>query len=543
MNTPDLLRTLNDAQQKAVTAAEGPLLVVAGPGTGKTLTIVRRIAYLIHTGVDPRRILAVTFTNRAAAEMRERAAAIGDGAPGSASRLPFIGTFHLLGLRMLQESRSEDVTLLGREEQVELLSSLLACPARQARKTADRISRVKNFLAPLDGEVQEPYERYQRALREKNALDFDDLIRIPVDLIESGGAASCIERYRGGYRHLIVDEYQDINPAQYRLLRGLAGREGSVCAVGDADQAIYAFRGADLESFLNFRRDFPQAMTVCLTDNYRSTGTIVSAADALIRRNRKRMDRQLTALRDAGCRITALTVPDERAEGGAIVAEIEARMGGTSSYRFCVGDFRGASGEGRPAYRFSDFGVVFRTNAQAKALEEAFSASGIPYQVIGRTGSLQERQREELIASLSSVLHPEGIQEGSGGASKEAQLLTPADLFDPRADAVALMTMHMAKGLEFPVVFVAGVEEGLIPSAMNDDDADAEEERRLLYVAMTRAKDELVLLSARTRFLYGERRAQAPSSFLESIPPELIERREIAVKAKQQKKERQIGLF
>jgi superfamily I DNA/RNA helicase len=526
---------LNEAQKQAVMTTDGPLLVVAGPGTGKTLTIVRRIARLIQQGVKPESILAVTFTNRAAREMRERTHAL----LGSNAERIFIGTFHLLGLRIIRESRGGEFLLYNREDQIEILKSLKKGSAKKAQRAAEDISRIKNFLEVPKAETKRLYESYQEALKKKNAFDFDDLIRIPIDLLENGEFVSA---YRDRFKHIIGDEYQDINPAQYRLLKLLAGSTGNVCAVGDSDQAIYNFRGADIGNFLSFEKDFPGAARITLTENYRSSGIILKAADNLIKTNQKRIEKELVPTREQGAPVSVIGLPDERAEGELIVNEIEARMGGTSRYHH----YRHAPAQGDAARscRFSDFAVIYRTNAQARTLEEAFNASGIPYQVIGGRRSAQRAAAEETIAYLASFIRETGDAPPVAGAGPEETLLSPADFFDPRADAVALMTMHMAKGLEFKVVFIAGVEEGLVPYTMNKDEVDIEEERRLFYVGMTRAKDEIFLLHARNRFLYGQRLSPLPSPFLGEIPKELIQSNVVPDRIKKERpEEKQLGLF
>jgi superfamily I DNA/RNA helicase len=391
----------------------------------------------------------------------------------------------------------------------------------------------------LDGsqEVWRIYEAYQEALEQHNACDFDDLIRLPIELLQDSALKKI---YHDRFKYIIVDEYQDINQAQYRLLRLLIGESGNMCAVGDADQAIYSFRGADPGNFLNFERDFPKAGRITLTQNYRSTALILRAADSVIRNNQKRIDKEIKASRENGMPVLHFSVPDERAEGTVIVDEIEARMGGM--------DHEGARNleRGDRSYRFSDFAVIYRTNAQARSLEEAFAASGIPFQVIGKRGSAQRKEIEETLAFLRSLANsgkPSEAEE-TGKRSAEAVLLSEADFFDPRAEAVTLMTMHMAKGLEFRVVFIAGCEDGLTPCTIMKDSVDTEEERRLFYVGMTRAKQELLLIQARNRFLYGQGLGQRQSPFLDEIPAECKEARTIADKIKKQKpEEKQMGLF
>ncbi len=531
MTALNVFNGLNEAQEHAVTATQGPVLVIAGPGTGKTLTIVRRIAYLIHQGIKPENILAVTFTNRAAREMLERSAAL----LGRAADGVFIGTFHLLGLRIIRDTRPDNFILYSREEQIDLLKGLLKGSVKEARKRAEEISRMKGGY--FSGKIIEIYESYQSSLEKNAAFDFDDLILKPIEILSSG---SIRQKFRDKFRYIVVDEYQDINPAQYRLLKLLAGSSGNICAVGDADQAIYAFRGADVDNFLDFGKDFKVVTTITLTENYRSAGTILYASDAMIENNQRRIDRKLSPVRNAGSRISVFSVPDEKTEGEVIIREIEKRMDGTSHYRRLHGS--GGKDHGEDSYSFSDFAVIFRTNAQARAIEEIFLASGIPFQVVGRRNSLQKKEIMDIASYFKSVIG-QSDNADEQDISLEAKLLSPADIFDPRANAVALMTLHMAKGLEFKTVFIAGVEDGLIPFTIHKENADIEEERRLFYVGMTRAKDELFLLHARKRFLYGRRLTPVPSPFLMEIPEKFVLNKVTPDKVKKQKKDSQPGLF
>ncbi|MBI5407818.1 MAG: UvrD-helicase domain-containing protein [Nitrospirae bacterium] len=590
-----IFHDLNESQRQAVTTTEGPVLVVAGPGTGKTLTIVRRIAYLIQQGAKQENILAVTFTNRAAREMKGRVNAL----LGSGADKIFIGTFHLLGLKIIRDNLTDEFILYNRDEQTKLVKALFKDSGMNARQAADRISRIKSFTedsydpseSPLvEGGIINPplkkglgsrcrealqreaggfseqikrvYGLYQSALAKNSAFDFDDLILKPIEMF--GNADSChfetlkrvqgdiadndnalLKKYRERFKYIIVDEYQDINPAQYRLLRLLAGSDGRICAVGDPDQAIYSFRGADVEHFLNFTKDFGGARTITLTDNYRSTGVILNASGAMIKNNLKRIDKELRPAGESGSPLNIISAPDDKAEGRIIVSEIEKRIGGTSHFKLinkkAADEFSGQS------YRFSDFAVIFRTNAQARAIEEAFIESGIPYQVIGKGNSIQKKELEETVSYLRSILKPENppippFAKG-GLTANEEKLLTAADFYDPKAEAVTLMTMHTAKGLEFKVVFIAGVEDGLIPFTLNKEDVDIEEERRLFYVGMTRAKDELFLIHARNRFIYGQRLSPSPSTFLGELPDQFVQNRVIADKIRSREKDRQIGLF
>lgn len=528
-----LLDGLNESQRRAVIETDGPLLIVAGPGTGKTLTMVRRIARLVRQGARPERMLAVTFTNRAAREMRERAHAL----LGPEARGMFIGTFHLLGLRIIRAQGSE-FTLLDRDEQIALLKGVIGKSAAATAEALERISRIKNLLEEPQEEVRALVAAYQRALERNKALDFDDLIRLPISLFESGAVPAL---FHDRFSHVIVDEYQDINPAQYRLLKHLVPATGNICVVGDSDQAIYAFRGADVGNFLDFDKDFTGSRTLHLDSTYRSTAAITAAADAVISMNRARIVKEIHPIREQGAPIRSLSVSDEKAEAETIIAEIEARMGGTSRYHHYRGGAAAASPEA--ACGFSDFAVICRTNAQLRVIEEAFGAAGLPCQVIGRKSARQQQEIEETLAFLKSVARIADDDAGEDVAP-ENKLLAPADFYDPRAEAVALMTMHMAKGLEFNVVFIAGCEEGLTPYTLHRDDSDIEEERRLFYVAMTRAKDELFLLHARHRFLYGQSRSPLPSPFLADIHNDLVAKTVIPDRVKKQREQdKQLGLF
>jgi DNA helicase II / ATP-dependent DNA helicase PcrA len=611
-----ILEGLNESQKSAVMTTEGPLLIVAGPGTGKTFTMVRRIACLIDQGVNPESIAAVTFTNRAAREMRERTGNL----LGKEAGKIFIGTFHMLGLSMLKDGSTDHLMIYNREEQIGLLKRLckdsdIAKSMNEGKRVSyqkiiEKISRMKNFLEDIDLGSGRLYEAYQSALKSNDALDFDDLILKPMEMLSNEKSVS---PYRHAFEYIMVDEYQDISPAQYKFVKLLAGAKRNLCAIGDSDQAIYAFRGADLKNFLSFEDDFKDAKRVVLTEHYRSTATILHAADELIRYNRKRIAKELKPVRDKGRKVTRLSVPDERAEGEAIIQEIEKRIGGTSHYQLMKQAAPSTTSDGGEnydadgSYCFSDFAVIFRTNAQVKALEESFQDSGIPCQVIGEKYLQRKKEFMHISAFLKAVINPDYDQQYNALPEKpdeallekfralkdtvslpeflqeirndpaigkyiqeenfalleeiaaayqhmdpperiisfinELSLFTPADVFHPKADAVALMTLHMAKGLEFKTVFIAGVEEGLIPYTINKEDVDTEEERRLFYVGMTRAMDELFLIHARSRFLYGQRNTQSPSSFLREISVESLETRIVPDRIKKEKKNNQMGLF
>jgi len=617
LNESQIVNSLNESQKKAVMSTDGPVLIVAGPGTGKTLTIVRRIAYLILKGINPENILAVTFTNRAAREMRERTGAM----LGNNARRVFIGTFHMLGLTILRNEYSNNCVIINREEQVNFIRKLLKDSdsgkiSRRADSISERISRIKNCMEDVDDEIKGIYEKYQDTLTNREALDFDDLILKPIGIL---GDHEKRRKYSEAFRYIMVDEYQDINRAQYMLLTRLAERRGNLCVIGDSDQAIYAFRGADIANFINFKESYKDAKMITLKENYRSTGMIINASDILIRNNLERIDKSLQQTRENGVPITVISVPDERSEGEIIVREIEERIGGTSHYHMMktvATSEPPLTGRGREdfddeyACGFSDFAVIYRTNAQAKAIEETFISSGIPYQVIGRKYRQQRKEIMNVLTFLNVLQNPGDQQfygaidpkhEALDGVSlerfrslsealpldellkmlwkesdvkqycseenfiflqelappyrdmgpseairsfiSEVSLLTPADAYDPRAHSVPLMTFHMAKGLEFKVVFITGVEEGIVPYTVKKDDVDIEEERRLFYVGMTRAMDELFLMHTRSRFLYGQRMTQVPSPFITELPDESITKRYVPDRIKKTKKDKQIGLF
>ncbi len=532
-NRSPILDGLNDSQRRAATTNKGPLLIVAGPGTGKTLTIVRRIAWLISQGANPRSILSVTFTNRAAREMQERAQAL----LGSAASEIFIGTLHSLGLTILRELSATHFTVYNREDQIELLKPISKKAGTDIQDLIEKISRIKNLVDPLDEDIRGPFEDYEALLKNNHAVDFDDLILASVTILERYTSSAFLSKFS----HIMVDEFQDINPSQYRMIRLLSQKSESICAIGDADQAIYGFRGANADCFLSFDSDFNNSKTIILTENYRSSATVLSASNSVIRRNHKRIEKTIIPMRDKGSSISVFSLPDDRTEGELIVQEIEERIGGTSHYQMSQpGRDRERPSE---SFCFSDFAVIYRTNAQARAIEEAFSSSGIPYQVIGRKRSIQSKALDETVAYLRSLIDP-GALVLDRSMTFEAKLLTSADFFDPRANAVALTTMHAAKGLEFKVVFIAGVENGLLPFTITKKKVDIEEERRLFYVAMTRAKDELILLHVRSRFLYGQRLSPSPSPFLGEIPHGLIASTAVTDKVKKRKEpDNQMGLF
>lgn len=649
---------LNPEQREAVEHFEGPALVLAGAGSGKTRVLTTRVCRLIDEhGVPPHRIMAVTFTNKAAGEMRERVAALLDREP----RGIWLGTFHALGARMLRRhaptaGMSRTFSILDAEQslrQVKRAATEAGVDTKRWRPKALRgyISDAKNQLVgsaefeerhgldpdPTLRNAARAYPAYQAALREQNAVDFDDLLMRPVRLLE--GDAELLARYRDQFAFVLVDEYQDTNRAQFRLLELLAGPSGNLMVVGDDDQSIYGWRGADIRNILDFEKSFPAAKVVRLEQNYRSTPVILSAANAVIRQNCDRKPKTLRTERRGGAPVTRLEAADEIDEAAWTATEVERRM--------LV----------EPRLDHRDFAVLYRTNAQARAMEDGFRRRGVPYQIVGGVRFYERREVQDVLAylrllsnyrdrdafhrvvnyptrgvgrvtlerltdfataqsvtllqaaaaadmapgippsgrrglaafaelirtysakaaqlpvgplleelvselDLMAVLNAEGpegedradnVRELVAGAMEfvaevedreepedregftdrdaftdldvflqQVALVADVDRHDPGADAVTLMTLHSAKGLEFPVVFISGMEEGLFPLARSYDEPRLlEEERRLFYVGVTRAREKLYLTHARRRRRAGDVNFGALSSFADVLASEL----------------------
>jgi len=557
---------LNDNQKEAVTHTEGPLIIIAGPGTGKTLTIIRRILYLVHTGIKPHEIVGLTFTNRAAQEMRERIGPyLGENGEGL-----FLGTFHMFGLNILRKYYNRDFRLIEKKDQIEILRSLTDGTLKKAQEQLNYISKIKN-LYDTSSMKDNIFLKYEEILKEKNAFDIDDLVAKAMELIKTCvRARSDIARLR----HILIDEYQDINPLQYEFIRSLYSFTENICAVGDLDQAIYTFRGADIEFFLNFEKDFKGAKRLFLKDNYRSSKVIVHASQFLIKHNKKRIEHPLESVsHKTSDKIRVITVNNEYEEAKIIVREIENRMGAISHYSLSQNDFRG---QWDSNYRFSDFAVLFRTNNQADIIRDAFIDSGIPYQLIkdvfyDEIHEIEDRlktfinkpdeektlshilddafgfsTKEELLGIKRNLLLAYGnfhVEIALKKILDELYLFKSSDAFNRNIDAVSLMTIHMAKGLEFKVVFIPGFEEGLIPHTLANSEKDLEEERRLFYVGMTRAKDELFLLWSEKRHVHGTTRESKKSRFFYEIPEKFLESIYISKNDKPKKKPKQQSLF
>jgi len=646
-STADLHHALNPAQREAVAHLHGPLLVLAGAGSGKTRVLTTRIATLIDRhGVPPDRIFAVTFTNKAAGEMKQRIGRLLDRDPSGL----WIGTFHALSARILRREAellgfTRQFTIYDEDDRLNLIKRLMERRGHSAKLFPPRavqslISAAKNrMIPPSELAAGSPFDRlaqvaadvYQAmgpALQAANAMDFDDLMLHPLALFRAH--PDRLRAYQQRFAFILVDEFQDTNRAQYELIR-LLGAQGNVCVVGDDDQSIYGWRGAEVRNMQDFRIDFPGAKLVRLEENYRSTNVVLDAANGVIAENRGRLGKTLTTRRRGGEPVTLVGAADERDEAEWVVRELERRR---------------AAGD----WQTTEMAVLYRTNAQSRALEEAFRRAGMPYRLIGAISFYDRREVRDLLAYLRMVANPaddeaflravsvprrglgetslavlsqtaqlwgkslletarvadripdlrpnvrEGFRGFAGlidGLAQRVGRLSPADVLDQvvraidyeavlhaegpegverwenvrelvasaanwsedvtgepeegtplerflaeaallssvdtvvgREDGVTLMTLHTAKGLEWPVVVLTGLENGLFPLARAEEQEDGlEEERRLCYVGLTRAKDKLYLTWARARRRGGELRPGVPSRFLQAIPPGIIEER------------------
>ncbi len=538
MEIENILNNLNESQRLAVTAPDGAVLVIAGPGTGKTLTIVRRIAYLLYQGLMPQDIIAITFTNRAGIELKERIKAF------NKKDIPelFTGTFHMLGLRIIKQYNPESINIISTEDQEEIIKKLTG--KKRTERILEKISAIKNLILQADEKTEEIFKKYQEELKEKKALDYDDLILKALELLSKPEIQNIYKRVD---LHIIIDEYQDINPLQYRFIKALS--RGNIYAVGDPDQSIYSFRGSNVENFFNLERDYPDIKKFFIRTNYRSQAFIVKASESLIDKNIKRIQRTIKPLRGEEKKIKVVSVPDRDEEIQFIIKTIEERIGGTSHYSLMKNSFKALQNKG---LSFSDIAVLARTNSLINEMEASLKASGIPCYISGRaiTEGIKEaisyievrpsQSLEEIIGYLKEkyIFFKSLIQNYQPSSIEDLRswlhiLLPQDDSF--QGEAVRLLTMHMSKGLEFKIVFITGLEEGLVPYKYSD----IEEERRLLYVAMTRAKDELYLIHSRRRIIHGRLVDQRPSPFLLEIPEDCIER----IYIPDRPKKRQISLF
>mgnify|MGYP001613200515 CR=1 FL=1 len=562
---------LSDSQKEAVCHGQGPLLVTAGAGSGKTRTLTERVIYLINSKVDPERIVAITFTNKAADEMRKR---ILEGVHRTGKKkLPYIGTFHAFGARILRKeakslTRNHGFSIFDDDDSLRVIKKSvksLGLPENIKISPALFLKDISNAKMELltsdslESPVREVFLDYEVRLKEQNAFDFDDLITKVVELLSANPVK--LKKYQDQFDHILVDEYQDINHAQYVLIKLLSKEHGNLNVVGDDQQSIYAFRGANIKTFLDFERDWPGAKIVHLGENYRSTSNIVGAAAKVIENNRLQIRKKLWTQNPKGAPVCVLGTYSAEEEADSIASKIISKG-------------------------FRDSAILYRTNAQSRALEQALNFNSIPYEMYGGVKFYDRKEIKDILAPLRYALNPKdqisrerieksflkkigerlikelpemaktlGLMELTGYILKTTdyfeylvkkfdnalertenvrELISFASGFDSleefmervallnandsinrlgEKDApVKLMTIHLAKGLEFDDVYIAGVNDGTLPhhrSFFNEE--DIEEERRLMYVAMTRAKENLTLSfhSIASRFLY-------------EMPPELI---------------------
>ncbi|WP_429971374.1 DNA helicase PcrA [Fructilactobacillus sp. Tb1] len=649
MAIKDLLKSMNDKQKEAVEQTEGPLLVMAGAGSGKTRVLTHRIAYLIEDKhVMPWNILAITFTNKAAREMKERVNKLlevgGDDV--------WVSTFHALGVRILRRNieklgYNQAFNIAGTSEQKTLIKRILSdqnldpkkndprailgaiSSAKNDMETPEEYARNHNDGNPFHQVVAGVYAEYQDRLKKNDSVDFDDLIMLTIELFEK--FPDVLSYYQNKFHYIHVDEYQDTNEAQYRLVQLLADKYQNICVVGDADQSIYGWRGANMSNILNFETDYPTAKTVMLEQNYRSTKTILDAANGVIQNNDERKDKNLWTENAQGDKITYYRAQSERDEAQYIVAKIKEEMH-------------------KEHYSYDDFAVLYRTNAQSRVIEETFPKSGVPYNIVGGHKFYERKEIMDILSYLTLVANPNdslsfervinvpkrgignasfeklrmfagdtgmslseaaenvmmanaipsrarnaianfgqtmrGIEEDAKAKSvtditeeilektgylaelKQNQslenqarienieefisvtqnfddkydpadsetgnrlvdfladlaLVSAQDDVDENAKQVTLMTLHAAKGLEFPVVFMPGMEEKIFPLSRAAENPDElEEERRLAYVGITRAQKKLYMTNAFSRMLYGRMQNNPESRFMDEIKPELIE--------------------
>ena len=624
----DLLKNLNDEQIEAVKHNEGPCLVLAGAGSGKTKVLTNRIAYLIENGVRDYNILAITFTNKAAKEMRDRVYnLVGDVAS-------FIGTFHSLGLRIIRENCGylnlpSNFSIIDSDDVLTVIKKILKDMNLDTKQYSpsyirNRISFIKNqmlsemeldkfFNTPIDKIVVDVYYKYNERLIASAAVDFDDLLLMPVRLFEHN--KEILEHYQERYKYILIDEYQDTNPVQYKLSKLLASKYKNIFVVGDMNQSIYAFRQADYHNIVNFEKDYANAKTIKLEHNYRSTNNILNAANDVISHNKERKDLRLYSDKGDGPKITYLRSYDERHEISLVIDEINKLY--------------------LDGYEPKDVAILYRTNAQSRAIEEVFASKGIPYKIYGSYYFYNRKEIKDLISYLKLIYNDkdeislrriinvpkrgigdsaikdielranlnqcsmydaleskkelefkdiiESIKKSSenlsltelidevldkSGMKKELEsshliedetrlenlmefksitasyeertgsvnlgdFLEEISLVSDQANhtedgnVVTLMTLHSAKGLEFPVVFMVGMEEGIFPHNMSIMEDNIEEERRLCYVGITRAKEKLYLTNAKRRMLYGKDQMNVPSRFIAEIKDDLLEKNEI----------------
>lgn len=624
----DYIEKLNNEQKKAATFKDGPCLVIAGAGSGKTKVLTTRIANLIENGVKPYNILAITFTNKAAGEMRERVNNIINAHDA------FIGTFHSFGLKIIRENSAlfnltSAFTLIDTEDQTSIIKKIMKdinitdkmiSPAFIKSKISFiknnmlSDSEIANFLISENEKIAvKIYYEYEKILKRNNTLDFDDLLKKPVELFNSN--KEVLEKYQDKFKYILIDEYQDTNEVQYKLVKLLSKKYLNLFVVGDPSQSIYAFRGANYQNILNFEKDFKGCTVIKLPQNYRSTQTILDAANEVISHNKQRKDLDLFSDLGQGVKIKYIRTFNDSMENKRVVDEIQKLY--------------------EEGYNRKDMAIFYRTNAQSRSIEDALVKANIPYKVFGSFYFYKRKEIKDLLAYLKLIANPsddvslervinepkrkigdktienlrekarslnismfEAIDSGkelefknlilnlieiskdtsiTGLIDKtlelskmketyendkslesdirlenlmefrsvsetyeketgnvnlsdflmEVSLVSDAAEYSLDADAVTLMTVHSAKGLEFKIVFIIGLEENIMPiSKALYDDEELEEERRLMYVAITRAKEKLYLLNAGRRMLYGNMQVNPPSRFISEISDNLLDKEE-----------------
>ncbi len=565
---------LDAEQEAAAEVAKGPLLILAGPGTGKTRTLTHRMARLVsEKRLQPGQCLAITFTRRAVEEMKERLEKL---LPAQGAAFPVM-TFHSLGHLILRENEKllgfpKPFKVASVEEQLRLLKKqgLSERKGRHLLKEISQSQRSQSAGEGLPEDLKDAYRAFQSEMKNRSWVSFDGLIAFSVQLLQEHPKLQ--QHYRQRWPWVSIDEFQDVDAGQYALVRLLAPPSGNVCAIGDPDQAIYGFRGGDAGSFTRFANDFTGCQTLRISQNYRSVKPIVEASLQVIAPSSRVEDRVLRAVINDPTPITLNASPTERSEAEFVVKTIEKLIGGSGFFSMDSG--RVESHEGASAsLSFSDFAVLYRTDAQSQALVKALSNSGLPFQKRSHAGL---NDSPFVQALLDDLAHPDetktfhqafeealleaGKMEQADPAIGEAlkslaarckgfeefasqlALGLDADLWDPRADRVSLLTLHASKGLEFPVVFIVGCEDGLLPLKWGDSEGgDIGEERRLLFVGMTRAQRRLYLCRAQKRLWRGTPREMEPSPFLREIEEKLLERS--ADKLKSKPKRDQLKLF
>lgn len=534
---------LNRYQKLAVESNAKFLCVLAGPGTGKTHTITAKIIHLLNNGVNAQDIAVLTFTQKSAIEMRQRVL----NAIGAGNQMPLIGTFHLLCLKLLREFLPEKrkyFQLCTESKQREIISSLTS---RKPENIIEKISKFKNKRVHLDENIKPIYEKYEEKKQEMNLFDFDDLLLNTLEMLEKGVMVPL-------FSNIIVDEFQDINKIQYEIVKMLLKEEGCISIFGDPDQAIYSFRGSEVDLFLNLPKDFEDLTLLNLPVNYRSQANIIFASNKFITANTKRFSKKIEPLKNPTNPITIIEVNNEYEEAKTIVQEIRYRLGAVDFIELY-------ENKEESSYSFSSFAVLARTNNQLELIKQSLDEAGIPVKTVQRdrsslfkefvnnlsdclsdeqnvkkllkegnlwrylevSGFLESLSEHEIsiVRALSNLPHKFTILDQMRYLIDELVGLTSYDLFPEKLNAVSLLTLHTSKGLEFPVVFITGFEEGLIPYTLASD-LDMEEERRLFYVGMTRAMDELIITYAKSRFIKGKKLCQGVSSFLKQLPEEYI---------------------